>query len=85
VQGASSTGSDKAVANMGDVAGRNMKNSVLELGGGDPFIVLDRDHLDRTVEAAFVVRMHNMGQSCVSAKRMMHIPSRCRQNPDDPE
>jgi succinate-semialdehyde dehydrogenase/glutarate-semialdehyde dehydrogenase len=60
---------------VGEISGRNVKKSVLELGGSDPFIVLDGDHLHRTVEAAFVGRMHNMGQSCVSAKRMMVVPA----------
>jgi succinate-semialdehyde dehydrogenase/glutarate-semialdehyde dehydrogenase len=48
-----------------------LKKSVLELGGSDPFIVLDGDNFDHTVDAAMAGRMHNMGQSCVSAKRMI--------------
>jgi succinate-semialdehyde dehydrogenase/glutarate-semialdehyde dehydrogenase len=48
-----------------------VKKVVLELGGSDPFIVLDGDDLERTLEAAFVARMHNMGQVCTSAKRMI--------------
>jgi succinate-semialdehyde dehydrogenase / glutarate-semialdehyde dehydrogenase len=71
VQGVSLTGSDRAGARAGEAAGRNVKKSVLELGGSDPFVVLDGENLDRTVEAAMVGRMHNMGQSCVSAKRMI--------------
>ena len=74
VRGVSLTGSDAAGASVGEIAGRNVRKSVLELGGSDPFIVLDGDTLDRTIEAAFVGRMHNMGQSCVSAKRMMVVP-----------
>jgi succinate-semialdehyde dehydrogenase/glutarate-semialdehyde dehydrogenase len=74
VRGASLTGSDRAGASIGESAGRNTKKSVLELGGSDPFIVLDGANLDRTVEAAMTGRMHNMGQSCVSAKRMMVVP-----------
>jgi succinate-semialdehyde dehydrogenase/glutarate-semialdehyde dehydrogenase len=73
VRGASLTGSDRAGVSVGETAGRNLKKSVLELGGSDPFIVLDDDNLDRTVEAAVVGRLHNMGQSCVSAKRMIVI------------
>jgi succinate-semialdehyde dehydrogenase/glutarate-semialdehyde dehydrogenase len=75
VRGASLTGSDKAGTSVGEIAGRNVKKSVLELGGSDPFIVLDGDNLERTVEAAAIGRMHNMGQSCVSAKRMMVVPA----------
>jgi succinate-semialdehyde dehydrogenase/glutarate-semialdehyde dehydrogenase len=74
VCGVSLTGSDAAGASVGQHAGRNVKKTVLELGGSDPLIVLDGDNLERTVEAAFVGRMHNMGQSCVSAKRMMIMP-----------
>jgi succinate-semialdehyde dehydrogenase/glutarate-semialdehyde dehydrogenase len=75
VQAVSLTGSEKAGASVGERAGGNVKKTVLELGGSDPFIVLDGDHLERTVEAAFIGRMHNMGQSCVSAKRMMVVPA----------
>jgi len=74
VQGASLTGSNRAGASVGEIAGRNVKKSVLELGGSDPFIVLDAENLDRTVEAGVTARMHNMGQSCVSPKRMIVLP-----------
>lgn len=74
IQGVSLTGSNRAGASVGELAGRNLKKSVLELGGSDPFIVLDAEHLDRTVEAAVIGRMHNMGQSCVSPKRMIVLP-----------
>jgi succinate-semialdehyde dehydrogenase / glutarate-semialdehyde dehydrogenase len=46
---------------------------VLELGGNDPFIVLDDHNLARTVKATMIGRMHNMGQSCVSAKLMIVV------------
>ena len=59
VHGVSLTGSNRAGASVGEIAGRNMKKSVLELGGSDPFIVLDAEHLDRTVEAGVTARMHN--------------------------
>jgi succinate-semialdehyde dehydrogenase/glutarate-semialdehyde dehydrogenase len=71
VQAASLTGSDRAGSIVGEIAGRNVKKTVLELGGSDPFIVLDGDNLERTVEAAMIGRMHNMGQVCTSAKRMI--------------
>ncbi|MET0578614.1 MAG: aldehyde dehydrogenase family protein [Ilumatobacteraceae bacterium] len=71
VRGASLTGSNRAGASVGAVDGHNMKKSVLELGGSDPFIVLDAEHLDRTVEAGVVARMHNTGQTCVSPQRMI--------------
>ncbi len=71
VRACSLTGSDRAGSAFGEGAGRNVKKVVLELGGSDPFIVLDGDNLERTVAAAFVARMHNMGQVCTSAKRMI--------------
>lgn len=71
VQGCSLTGSEGAGSSLGEKSGRALKKVVLELGGSDPLIVLDGDNLERTVEAAFVGRMHNMGQVCTSAKRMI--------------
>lgn len=71
VQGCSLTGSDRAGSALGEEAGRAVKKAVLELGGSDPLIVLDGDNIERTVEAALVGRMHNMGQVCTSAKRMI--------------
>jgi succinate-semialdehyde dehydrogenase/glutarate-semialdehyde dehydrogenase len=71
VMGVSLTGSDRAGEAAAERAGRNISKTVLELGGSDPFIVLDGEDFDRTVEAAVVGRVSNMGQSCVSAKRMI--------------
>jgi succinate-semialdehyde dehydrogenase/glutarate-semialdehyde dehydrogenase len=71
VRGVSLTGSDRAGARVAERAGRNIDKTVLELGGSDPLIVLDGEDLDRTVDAAVVGRLSNMGQSCVSAKRMI--------------
>ncbi len=73
VQGVSLTGSDRAGASAAERAGRNIDKTVLELGGSDPFIVLDGKDFDRTVDAAVVGRLGNMGQSCVSAKRMIVV------------
>jgi succinate-semialdehyde dehydrogenase/glutarate-semialdehyde dehydrogenase len=71
VQGVSLTGSDRAGASAAERAGRNVDKTVLELGGSDPFIVLDGEDFDRTIDAAVVGRLSNTGQSCVSAKRMI--------------
>jgi succinate-semialdehyde dehydrogenase/glutarate-semialdehyde dehydrogenase len=74
VQGAALTGSDRAGASVAEIAGRNLKKTVLELGGSDPFIALDGERLERTVEAAAMGRLENMGQSCVASKRFIVLP-----------
>ncbi len=75
VQGVSLTGSERAGVAVGELAGRNLKKCVLELGGSDAFIVLDAADLDATVGAAVAGRMGNTGQSCVAAKRMIVLDS----------
>jgi succinate-semialdehyde dehydrogenase/glutarate-semialdehyde dehydrogenase len=75
VQGVSFTGSDASGARVAERAGRNVKKTILELGGSDPFVVLEDADMDLTIDRAVFGKMTNMGQSCVAAKRFILIKS----------
>lgn len=75
IQGVSLTGSERAGAAVAEVAGRNLKKVVLELGGSDPFILFSTDDMDYAVESAIAGRNDNNAQACNAAKRFIVIES----------
>ena len=75
VQGISFTGSNAAGAKVAEQAGRNVKKTVMELGGVDPFIVLDDANLDKTAEYLAFTKMLCSGQICISPKRIILVES----------
>lgn len=71
IQGVSLTGSERAGAIIGAQAGQHLKKAVLELGGSDPFVVLDSADVSEIAEKAWAFRIDNTGQACNSNKRMI--------------
>jgi succinate-semialdehyde dehydrogenase/glutarate-semialdehyde dehydrogenase len=73
IKGVSLTGSEAAGASLAEQAGKNLKKSVLELGGSDAFIILEDADIDQAVAWGVVGRINNNGECCVASKRFIAV------------
>ncbi|WFE43918.1 NADP-dependent succinic semialdehyde dehydrogenase [Verrucosispora sp. WMMD1129] len=71
VRAATLTGSEVAGRSIAQIAGRELKKTVLELGGSDPFVVMPSADVELAAQVATTARCQNNGQSCIAAKRFI--------------
>lgn len=71
VKAISLTGSTEAGKSVAELAGRHLKKCVLELGGSDPYLILEDADIDSAVDSCVTARLINGGQSCIAAKRFI--------------
>ncbi len=73
VKASTITGSEPAGSKVAEISGKNIKTSVLELGGSDPFIILEDADIEKAAKIGVFARIINNGQSCIAAKRFIYV------------